>query len=168
MSAESTNIPDLETSAPLVEEQSEEIILDAEKLAHNESVVSRLSSELRERTSEASVTDYTAMSGIQHGHGPFVTDDGFREAKHDLRERWNVTDEAIVAAGFVSEPFDHAAVHELWKRRAQLRNADYPVFEDVPNNDRSRWQNIRSFVSKNPAPIRNEVDQMLNRIVASS
>lgn len=164
MSAETNEIP-TETSMPLVEEQKEEIILDADKLAHNSDVVSRLQSDLKVEASEAVISDFTSMAGIQHRHGPYVEDAGFREAKHDLRERWNVTDEAIVLGGFVSEPFDHAAVHELWKRQDQLRNADFRVFEDVPNNDRSRWQDIGSFVSRNPAPIHAKVDKNLNRII---
>jgi hypothetical protein len=163
MSAESTEIP-TETSAPLVEEQTEEIILDADKMAHNAEVVSHLQTDLKAEASEAVISDFTAMSGIQHRHGPYVDDDGFREAKHDLRERWSVTDEAI-AEFFVAEPFDHAAVHELWKRQAQMKTADFPVFEDVPNADSSRWKSIGNFVRKNPAPIHSTVDRKLDRII---
>jgi hypothetical protein len=164
MSAKSTEIP-TETSIPLVEEQPEEVILDADKLEHNSELVGRLQGEVEVTASNAAVTDFTSMAGIQHRHGPYATDMGAREHKHDLRERWNVTDEAIINAGFVSESFDHAAVHELWMRRFQLREADYPVFNDVPNDDRSRWQKIGTFVRNNPAPIPEPVERNLTRII---
>jgi hypothetical protein len=68
--------------------------------------------------------------------------------KHRLSDEFNVTDE-LLDETYVKE-YSHLAVHELALREDEFRNADFDVFEDVPNDDDERWEEINRTTGKAP------------------
>jgi hypothetical protein len=68
--------------------------------------------------------------------------------KHRLSDSFSVTDK-LLDETHVKE-FSHLACHELALREDEFRNADFDVFEDVPNDDDARWEEINRTTEKAP------------------
>lgn len=144
-------------------ESVEEPEVEVEVEEQDHSSLESMMSEMREDAEDATVTDFTAVfSGVQHGHG---AERGQGEGNHDVRSRWNVRDE-FVSAHFISQPNDHAAIHEMVIRKKEFKSAEEDMFEDTGNKSRSKWNSIENFAQSGRAPIPEEARQKLRTVIA--
>lgn len=108
--------------------------------------------EVKSLANSLEIEDFTApRSELNHGHDI---------DKHDVRSRFNVSEE-LVSQLFMYAPNDHAALHELLARKEEFIHADTPVFTDTEDTDDSRWEKIGKAAGK--APIPDKVHRELQR-----
>lgn len=144
-------------------ETEPEIVIDAGVLSEASAQLDEMMAEMDE--TDAEVDNFTApISRIEHGHG---LKKGQGEGTHDVRARFGVRDE-FVADNFFSMPNDHLALFEMMERKDEFQTADEPMFDDVPNDNASRWNSIESFVQSNRAPVPDAAVQRLRRRIQKS
>jgi len=106
-------------------------------------------------TSDADVGGFTdSKTGIHHGS----TNHSFQ--KHDVSDL-NVTED--VREKLWSNPYDHAAVHEMLLRKQEfVNNPDIDIFTDDEDDSDFKWSEIENTSEHAPIPsdVRNKLDSM--------
>jgi len=111
---------------------------------------------IEDLTDQAEVTGFTdSKTGIHHGSSRH----DFQ--KHDVTDL-NVTDD--VRDMLWSNPYDHAAVHEMLLRKQEfVNNPDISVFKDRDDDSDSwKWDEIEKTSENAPIPpeVRDKLDRM--------
>lgn len=111
---------------------------------------------IEDLTEQADVTGFTdSKTGNHHGSTGHSFD------KHKLSDGFNVTEDVVDLLW--SHEYDHAGVHELLLRKQEfIARPDVDVFEDVPDDNASRWSRIES--TKESAPILPRTQQKLDEM----